>query len=240
MKKRIATVLGGVAVLTAFGGVLPSGARPTHLGSPIELTAPDTIHLLVPIEDHFGLTTAGWSYKARGCPPPATCEVTTVQHVSWNGNGWVRMLDPNKGDGLYWLAPSKYYGDQHRLYGRRLQYRLASNKPSISLPYTAPRAMLVGEAGDSLYYWADMLDGPTASPLLYPVFRTYSIVLDRANWRTQKRLNVTLEHFCRVLRNLSGIMILAEFTKEPETDALDDVIFGAGPGPAPRSRNPCG
>ena len=182
----------------------------------------------------FSVDDDGWvvqTFSDNGAPNFNSLFVPgsfTPTHHATGGNpdGFISITDPNEG-WTYFVAPSKFLGNQSDKIGGTLSFSLQQSTGSIFQP-EPPHVAL--RSGSSVL----VLDAGVV-PAFTPAWTAYSVALTAGEWRvgTLTGALATAGDFATVLSNLSALYIAGEFvTPVVETNGLDSVSLAPVPLPA--------
>ena len=167
----------------------------------------------------FDVDADGW--KMIG---DSTTSVPTFMPAGGNTDGYIHGTDQTTGGVWYWLAPTKFNGDNSASYNQTLSFDLRM-RGSGSL-FESSDVILEG-AGTSLHYDFAMVPANTS-------WTSYSVALNEtAGWRfgSLSGAFATQAQILSVLGNTSSLRIRGEFITGSDNGDLDNVIMAAVPEP---------
>ena len=138
------------------------------------------------------------------------------------GNGYINGTDQTVGGVWYWLAPTKFNGDNSAYQTLSFDLRMRGSGPL----FESSDVILEG-AGTSLHYDFAMVPANTS-------WTSYSVALNEtAGWRfgSLSGAFATQAQILSVLGNTSSLRIRGEFITGSDNGDLDNVIMAAVPEP---------
>lgn len=171
----------------------------------------------------FDVDSDGWVADSEG---------DFVGSLSWlanggNPDGHVQIVDVASGPDNYFVAPTKFLGNQSGALGSNLTFDLKWLFPEghTENPYYAPDVVLKGNGLTAVF--------ATGTNPLVNVWNSYSIPLVASSWKLNSLDGnaVSEGDFADMLANLSGFKIRAEFRYGNETAFLDNVKLASVPVP---------
>lgn len=163
----------------------------------------------------FDVDADGWVMSGD-----STTSVPTF--MSTGGNGYIHGTDQTTGGVWYWLAPTKFNGDNSAYQTLSFDLRMRGSGPL----FESSDVILEG-AGTSLHYDFAMVPANTS-------WTSYSVALnDTAGWRVGSLSGAfaTQAQILSVLGNTSALRIRGEFITGSDNGDLDNVIMAAVPEP---------
>ena len=136
--------------------------------------------------------------------------------------GAIQAFDHATGGVWFWKAPKSFLGDKRKVYGLDLVFKLKVDR--IDSPFDANDIVIKG-AGITVI--ANTVSNPGTD------WTSYRIGLhESAGWRVKETCKcATREELLAVLAEMEMLLIRGEFRTGNDTGWLDDVVFGASPGP---------
>jgi hypothetical protein len=147
-----------------------------------------------------------------------------------NPDGLITAKDDVTGGTFYFVAPSKYLGDQSKAYAKKLTFDLKTT--SVSSPFAAYGVMLSG-GGVTLIALLPSDPEPVGT------WKSYPFVLDPSGgWKVVDGIDITADgafadvpaadasDLKTVLGALTTLRIRGEFNTGPDEGSLDNVRFG--------------
>ena len=156
----------------------------------------------------FDASTDGWTVQGD--------IATAATHVPTGGNpsGYVSAIDSAVGGVMYWVAPSKFLGNQANKYGGRLTFDLRQSATDSQFDTEDVRL-----AGAGLTLVGDIV-APTSA------FSHYVLPLRPANWvKSGTATPPTGAELKAVLGAVTSLQIRAEYRTGDDTDDLDNVVL---------------
>lgn len=188
--------------------------------------------LAATVSSDFSLDADGWTvttFNDNGQPNFASPKASgfTPVFVASGGNpgGFIRTPDPDDG-WTYFVAPSKFLGDQSDKLGGTLSFSLQHSggslvgDPAHAVLKSAGR-ILVADAGDP--------------PAITPDWTGYEVSLSVGHWRLGSNVGAlaTEQELLLTLADLDGLFLAGEFiTPVVEVNGLDSVNLAPVPLPA--------
>jgi Laminin B (Domain IV) len=182
----------------------------------------------------FSVDDDGWVAQAfadNGRPDFNTLFLPTVFSPTYHTtggdpSGFISIADSNDG-WTYFVAPSKFLGNQSDKVGGTLSFSLQQSAGSIFQPEPPHVALRSGTT-------VLVLDAGVV-PAFTPAWTSYSVALTAGEWKVGTLLGAvaTAGDLAAVLSDLSALYIAGEFvTPVVETNGLDSVSLAPVPLPA--------
>jgi hypothetical protein len=168
------------------------------------------------VSDTFSVDGAGWTHIGDNTNPPA------YNVTGGNPGGYISIADPATGSDDYFVAPSKYLGNDSAYAGGTMSWDILLSTNANTFDYDL---ILVGN-GEELDYAYPLANLPTAGSW---ITTTVTLAPGDPNWRVNEIFgdDPTMADFANVLSNLSELHILSDYAFGPETDGLDNVVLHA-------------
>jgi hypothetical protein len=176
----------------------------------------------------FEASVEGWTISGDA---QASSTVPDYNGTGGNPDGLIGAEDDVTGGTWYFMAPSKYLGDDGASYGKFLEYDLKTN--DVSNPFDNYDVMIFGSSNNVLVYHFPVY--PVANQWL-----SHKIPLDTtdAGWAIVDTLTgypsdfstlakPTQAEFRAVLSHVTKLALRGEFNSGPDHGSLDNVRFGA-------------
>lgn len=188
--------------------------------------------LAATVSSDFSADGDGWTvttFNDNGQPnfaSPKTSELFPL-FVASGGDpgGFIRIADPDDG-WTYFVAPSKYIGDQSDKLGGTLRFSL---QHSVGTLVGDPAHAVLKSAGRILVADAGF------PPAITPEWRRYEVSLSVGHWRIGSNAGAlaTEQELLLTLADLDGLFLAGEFiTPVVEVNGLDSVSLAPVPLPA--------
>jgi hypothetical protein len=135
-----------------------------------------------------------------------------------NPGGYVSATDAADG-AMYWRAPTKFRGNKADAYGGTLRFDLAQS--SGASQFDDDDVILEGGGRTLIFYAA-------SNPSVYPLWTTrYAVPLTKTVWTdaTGTPEPATRRDIKRALGSIDDLLIRAEYSTGPDTDALGNVLL---------------
>jgi hypothetical protein len=171
--------------------------------------------------DNPGAGADGWSFVNDGSN-------LKLVLTGGNGGGFLQITDQALGTTIYFVAPSKFLGNQSAAYAGSLSFDL---QQSYDTNYFADDDVLLTGNGTTLAYFHGL------NPAIGSSWTTISVPLTAsAGWKvgTYTGAAATEAQLQSVLANLTALWIRPEFQVGPDVDGMDNVkLLGNSQGLAP-------
>jgi hypothetical protein len=206
--------------------------KTTYWGCAALLAAAGSPALAATVSSDFSLDADGWTvttFNDNGQPnfasPKASGFTPVFVAIGGDPDGFIRTADPDDG-WTYFVAPSKFIGDQSDKLGGTLSFSLQHSggtlvgDPAHAVLKSGSR-ILVADAG-----------GP---PAITPEWTRYEVSLSVGSWRLGSNVGAlaTEQDLLLTLADLDGLFLAAEFvTPVVEVNGLDSVNLAPVPLPA--------
>jgi alkaline phosphatase D len=150
-------------------------------------------------------------------------QANSAHNLGWNktagGNGYIVAGD-DAGDVWYFVAPTKFLGDDSKAYGQNLTFDLKQTYAGTANQFDASDVVLVG-GGLTLAF--DTSANPSTSG-----FTSYSVQLSAsAGWKVNdlSGVNATEAQMQAVLHSLTSLSIRGEYQTGTDDGFLDNVVL---------------
>ncbi len=163
----------------------------------------------------------GW-----GLSGDSTTTVPTFIATGGNPGGYIHGVDQVEGGTWYFVAPSKFLGNDTAAYGQDLSFELRMRGDG---PLFDNSDVILSGGGLNLVF------DTTAIPQ-DQIWTSYTITLnENSGWKVGDSTGPapTQAQFLSVLSDLTGLQIRGEFITGPDNGDLDNVTLGGAPVPEP-------
>jgi len=163
------------------------------------------------VKSTFDSSVEGWTVAGDPSAQP------TFVATGGNPGGFSRVADTVSGATMYWAAPPRFRGDRSGDYGGELSFDLKQS--SVTSQFDDDDVVLSG-GGLTLVF--NTPQNPGIDWTHYAVSLT-----ETAGWKNKATGSApTKAQMVAVLASLTSIRIRAEYVTGPDTDDLDNVVFG--------------
>lgn len=169
-----------------------------------------------------GKANSGFVADADGWMIVGDAQSTSVKPdfsgTGGNPDGLISAKDDVTGGVWFFVAPSKYLGDNSSIAGKALKFDLKVDKVPTN-PFPDIDVKLIG-GGVTLVF--DTPNNPTEQ------WTSYTVPLTAAGWKVGKLSGAaaTEADMTTVLKDTTALWIRGEFNEGPDTGSLDNVQWG--------------
>lgn len=167
--------------------------------------------------DNAGVGLDGWTVIGD-----AVGGVPTYQAAGGNPGGFAQVTDNGQGSVIYWVAPSKFLGNQLGYLGGDLSFDMSQSPLSSLFLATLGDVQLISPGLTLVTEVFGNANLPTAA------FGSETVSLSTStDWRIGNRSGAaaTLADLQAVLGNLTGLQIRGEISLSLDTNGLDNVVL---------------
>lgn len=164
----------------------------------------------------FDTDADGWTHAPGG----DTDSTVTYSHTGGNPGGAVVLSDAAEGNTDYFLAPSKYLGNDSSAYGGTLSFDL---KDTLAYAGGANVIEITGNVGQTLTYDTGAFAANTWD-------HATAVLTESSGWMLGGTAP-TQSQFQAILGSVTSLEILGDFTAGNDTTTLDNVNLPTVPEP---------
>jgi hypothetical protein len=176
----------------------------------------------------FEASAEGWTISGDA---QASSTVPDYNGTGGNPDGLIGAEDDVTGGTWYFMAPSKYLGNDSAVYGKFLEYDLKTN--DVSSPFDNYDVMIFGSSNNVLVYHLPVY--PVANQWIPEKIRLdttdagWAIVDTLTDYPTDfsTLAKPTQAEYRAVLSHVTKMALRGEFNVGPDHGSLDNVRFGA-------------